>query len=78
MPIRHCGTVEVFYRLVQHFTGDAVHKVGSNVVSFQLATGERQCNIVECYLAPNVTSIIESVIADLKEQPRGAKLMVAG
>ena len=31
-----------------------------------------------CYLAPDDTSTIESVVAALKEQPRGAKLLVAG
>ena len=31
-----------------------------------------------CYLSPDNTSTIESVIASLKERPRGAKLLVAG
>ena len=31
-----------------------------------------------CYLAPDDTSTIDSVVAALKERPRGAKLMVAG
>ena len=55
---------------VQHF--------GTNDVGFHLATGERQWYIVRCYLAPNNTLTIESVIAVLKEQPRGDKLLVAG
>ena len=31
-----------------------------------------------CYLAPDDTSTIESVVAALKERPMGAKLLVAG
>ena len=31
-----------------------------------------------CYLAPDDTSTIESVVAVIKERPRGAKLLVAG
>ena len=31
-----------------------------------------------CYLAPNNTSMIESVVAALKERPMGAKLLVEG
>ena len=54
-----------------------VQKFWTNVVGFHLATGERRWYIVRCYLAPNNTLTIESVIAVLKEQPRGAKLLVA-
>ena len=31
-----------------------------------------------CYLAPDDTLTIESVVATLKERPRGAKLLVVG
>ena len=31
-----------------------------------------------CYLTPNDTSTIESVVAVLKERPRGAELLVEG
>ena len=31
-----------------------------------------------CYLSPNDTLTIESVVAALKERPRGAELLVAG
>ena len=31
-----------------------------------------------CYLAPDDTSMIDSVVAALKERPRGAKLLVVG
>ena len=57
---------------------EAVQKFGPNVVGFQLATGARRWYIVGCYLAPNETSTIESVIAALKKRPMGDELLVAG
>ena len=77
-PIRHIGGVAVFYRPSPHFVVEAVRKFGHNVVGFQLATGERRWYIIGCYLSPDDTLTIESVVAALKEQPRGAALMVAG
>ena len=69
---QHCGGVAVFHCPPPHFPVEAVQQFGPNVVSFQLATGERQWYIVGCYLDPNNTSTIESVVAALKERPRGA------
>ena len=77
-PIRHHGGVAVFYRPAPHFTVEAVQLFGPNVVGFQMAMGERRWYIVGCYLAPDNTSTIESVVAALKECPRGSKLLVAG
>ena len=57
---------------------EAVQKFGTNIVGFQLATGERRWYIVGGYLAPVNTSKIESVVAALKERPRGAELLAAG
>ena len=31
-----------------------------------------------CYIAPDETSTIESVVSALKERPRGAKLLLPG
>ena len=56
---------------------EAVRQFGPNVVGFQLATGARWWYIIGCYLAPDDTSTIESVVAALKEQPWGAILLVA-
>ena len=47
-------------------------------IGFHLDTGKRQWYIVGCYLAPDDTSAIDSVVAALKELPRGTKLLVAG
>ena len=43
-----------------------------------MATGERWGYITGCYLAPNGTLKIESVVAALKERPQVAGLLVAG
>ena len=40
--------------------------------------GGHRWYIVGCYLAPDDTSMIEIVVAALKECPRGAELLVAG
>ena len=68
----------MFHQPAPHFAVEAVHKFGPNVVSFQLATGERRWYFVGCYLASDDTLTIESVVATLKERPRGAKLLVVG
>ena len=76
-PSRHRGGVAVFHRPAPHFSVESVQKFGPNVVSFHLTTEARQWYIVGCYLAPNDTSTIESVVAALKEHPMGAELLVA-
>ena len=48
------------------------------VVVFHMDTGDQHWYILGCYLAPDNTLTIESVVATLKEQPWGAKLLVAG
>ena len=68
----------MFHRPTPYFAVEAVQQFVPKVIGFQLAAGERRWYIVGCYLAPNNTSTIESVIAALKERPRGAKLFVAG
>ena len=68
-PSRHRGGVIVFYWISPHFSVEAVQKFGPNVVGFHLATGGRWWYIVGCYLFPDNTSAIESLVADLKEQP---------
>ena len=68
----------MFHRLAPHFTVETVQQFAPNVVGFQMVTGERQWCIVGCYLAPDNTSTIESVVSALKECPRGAELIVAG
>ena len=43
-----------------------------------METWERRWYIIGCYLTPDNTTTIESVVTDLKERPRCAKLLVAG
>ena len=43
-----------------------------------MVLGGRWWYIVGCYLSPDDTSTIESVVAALKERPRVAKVLVAG
>ena len=57
---------------------EAVRQFGTNVMSIQLATGARRWYIIGCYLAPDNTLTIESVVAALKERPKGTALLVAG
>ena len=77
-PSQHSGGVAVFYRPSPHFAMEAVRQFGSNVVSFQLATGARRWYIIGFYLSPDDTSTIESVVAALKDLPRGAAPMLVG
>ena len=68
----------MFHRLAPHFAVETIQKFGPNVVGFQLVMGERRWYIVVCYLALDNTLTIESVVAAIKERPRGAELLVAG
>ena len=77
-PSRHRGGVAVFYRPSPLFAVEAVRQFGPNVVGCQLATRARRWYIIGCYLAPDDTSMIDSFVAALKEQPRGTTLLVAG
>ena len=77
-PSRHCGRVAVFYQPSPCYVVAAVQQSRPNVIRFPLATGERQWYIIGCYLAPNYTLTIESVVAELKQRPQGGKLLVTG
>ena len=77
-PSRHRGGVAVFYRPSPNFAVEAVHQFGTNVVGLQLVTGAQRWYIIGCYLAPDNTSKIESVVDALKERPQGTALLVAG
>ena len=57
---------------------EAFHCHGVNVVRFQLALGDRQWYIMECYFSPDDASTIEDVIAAIGKRPRGAALLVVG
>ena len=75
---RHCGVMAVFYRLSLRYVVEDIQQFSPNVFGFQLTMGEQQWCIIGCYLDPDDTSTIESVIAALKERPQGSELLVAG
>ena len=77
-PSRYRGRVAVFHWPLLRYAVEAIHQFWSNVISFQLVTGEQQWHIIVCYLAPDNTLTIESVIAALKDFPRGSELLVTG
>ena len=56
---------------------EAVRQFGPNIVRFQLATGAQWWYIIGFNLAPDDTSTIESVVAALKERPKGTVLVLA-
>ena len=68
----------MFHWPAPYFAVEAVQQLGPSVAGFHLATGGQQWYIVGCYLAPGNTLTIESVVAALKERPRGAELLVTG
>ena len=72
------GGVVIFHRPAPHFEVEAVRKYWPNLIGFQLATGKRRWYIVGCCLAPDDTSTIERVVEALRDQTKGAELLVAG
>ena len=77
-PSRHRGVVAVLYWPSPQYLVKAIQKFGPNVVVFQLVTEEWRWYIIGCYLAPNNILTIESVVAAIRESPRGSELLVVG
>ena len=77
-PIRHCVGVALFHWLSPQYTLEAIQQFGPYAVGFQLATGELRLYIIGCYLAPDNTLTINSVVAALKERPQGLEILVIG
>ena len=57
---------------------EVVREYGPDVMSFEVATGERRWYIIRCYLAPDDTKTIERVVTALGDRPKGTALVVAG
>ena len=72
------GGVAVLYRAAEKFYVEALHTYGANVVSFQMASGDRQWYIVGRYLDPEDASITEYVVLAIGKRPLGAALLVVG
>ena len=77
-PIRHRDGVALLYIPSPLIAVEAVREYRLNVMIFEVPTGARRWFIIGCYLAPDDTSTIESVPAELKEQPWSTELMAAG
>ena len=77
-PSQHHDILAVLYRASLQFAVEDIQKFGPNVMSFQLAMGERRWYIIICYLSPENISMIESTAAALRERPQGTELLVVG
>ena len=66
----------MFYFPSLQYELEAIQLFGPNTVGFKLVTGERRWYIIGCYLAPEGTLTIESVLAALNERSQGYKLLV--
>ena len=77
-PSRHRGGVALFYRPTPRFSVEAVEKCGSNVMVWQVVTGETRWYIVGAYIAPADEGTMETVVKAIRQRPPGAELMVAG
>ena len=73
-PSTHSGGIAVFYCAAEHFSVEALQLHGTNVASFQLASGIQKWYIVGCYLAPKNASKIEVVVAAISQRLRGSAL----
>ena len=51
---------------------------GTDVISFQLVSGDRRWYIVGRYLVPDGASTIEDVVAAIGKRPRGGALLLVG
>ena len=66
----------MFYRPSTRYAVEAIQHFRPNIVGFHMEMGERRWYINGCYLTPDDTSTIESVVAALKDLPLGAEMLV--
>ena len=78
MPIRHRVGVAVFYRTPRRFSVEEIQQFWTNVIIFNLVTGEQRWYIVGCYLTLNYALYIDSAVDALGERPCGSELLVTG
>ena len=57
---------------------EAVWEYGTNVLSFEVATGSRRWYIVGCYLSPEDADTIDQLVTSLVDIPKGTALIVVG
>ena len=66
---QHRGGMAIFYRESPHFTVEAHHNHGPNVIIFQLVTGTWICFIVGCYLSPDDATSIKHTVGATEQRP---------
>ena len=70
--------VAVFYRKAKNFANEELRLHSPTIISFQLVTGRRRWNIVECYIACSDASTTEDVVSAIMYQTYEAELLIAG
>ena len=77
-PSTHSGSVAILYRAEENFSVESLHTYGPNVVSFQMASGDKWWYIAGYYLDPDDASTIEDIFTAIRKQPQGDALLVVG
>jgi exonuclease III len=70
------GGVALIYRESEYWTVESVKRFGSDVISFQLATGQKWYSCVGGYTPPNDESIIESICKAFDSFPKGPRILL--
>ena len=63
VPSAHSGGLAVLYHTNKHFSVEELQLYGTNVVSFQMVSGDQWWHIVWGYLVSDNTPTIEVVVA---------------
>jgi hypothetical protein len=70
------GGVPLIYRESKYWTVESVKLFGPDVISFQLATGQKRYSCVGGYIPPKDESIIESVGKAFYSLPKGPIILI--
>jgi exonuclease III len=68
--------VALIYRESEYWIIESVRRFGSDVISFQLATGHKGYSCVGGYIPPKDKSIIESVGKAFDSLPKGPRILL--
>jgi hypothetical protein len=70
------GGVALIYRESEYWTVESVKRFGSDVISFQLATGQKLYSCVGGHIPPKDESIIESIGKAFDSLPKGPRIII--
>jgi exonuclease III len=70
------GGVALIYRESEYWTVESVKRFGSDVISFQLATGQKRYSCVGGYIPPKDESTIESIGKAFDSLPKGPRILL--